>query len=159
MPAVKTEKGQQAFKDRSALTRHQRSAFIMFDGKRSAVEVLAATAGMGVTRDDLQFLFDQGFVAEGTVSLAPGGTVALAEGLDPATAPLVAGSGRSPQQRYEDAYPVATRLTAALGLRGFRLNLAVEGAGSFEQLAQLALKIRDAIGDEKFAELNRALHE
>ena len=40
--------------------------------------------------------------------------------------------------------PIATQLTAALGLRGFRLNLAVEGATSYEQLAaQLAPKIRE----------------
>jgi hypothetical protein len=69
-----------------------------------------------------------------------------------------AASGRTSQERYRDAYPVATQLTAALGLRGFRLNLAVESVGSFEQLVELALKIEQAVGREKFAALARALH-
>ena len=59
--------------------------------------------------------------------------------------------------RYKDAYPVATALTAELGLRGFRLNLAVEGAGSFADLSALAPKIREAVGDAKFAKLDKAL--
>lgn len=32
----------------------------------------------------------------------------------------VEGSGRSPMERYQAAYPIATELTAGLGLRGFR---------------------------------------
>ena len=46
-----------------------------------------------------------------------------------------------------------------MGLRGFRLNLAVEGAGSFEDLATLAPKIRELVGDEKFARLDKALFD
>ena len=67
-------------------------------------------------------------------------------------------SDRSAQQRYQDAYPIATQLTAGLGLRGFRLNLAVEGAGSFEKLLELAPKIRDAVGADKYASLDKALN-
>jgi hypothetical protein len=66
---------------------------------------------------------------------------------------------RSSQQRYQDAYPIATRLTASLGLRGFRLNLAVEAAGNYEQLGQLAPKIREAVGQEKYAPLEDALND
>ncbi len=64
---------------------------------------------------------------------------------------------RTAQQRYQDAYPVVTKLTASLGLRGFRLNLAVEAATTYEQLAALAPKIRAAVGDEKAAALENAL--
>jgi len=35
-------------------------------------------------------------------------------------------------ERYAEAYPIATQLTADLGLRGFRLNLAVEAALDYE---------------------------
>ena len=62
-----------------------------------------------------------------------------------------------PQQRYAEAYPIATKLTAGLGLRGVRLNLAVEGATSYEDLLALSPKIRDAVGAEKFAPLAKAL--
>jgi len=44
-------------------------------------------------------------------------------------------------------------------LRGCRLNLAVEGAGSFEQLAALVPRIREAVGAEKFVPLALALHD
>ena len=39
---------------------------------------------------------------------------------------------RSHQDRYIEAKMIATRLTASLGLRGFRLNLAVESAAGFD---------------------------
>ncbi|MCJ0761755.1 hypothetical protein [Variovorax terrae] len=150
MPYTKTETGQQALKDRSvALTPRQRSAFILFDGKRSLVEVLKATAGLGVTAEDVEYLVQTGLLAG-----APGDPgIPLAE---PAAAP--AGGQASAQERYQRAYPIATQLTASLGLRGFRLNLAVEATGSYEQLLALAPKIREAVGPEKFQPLERALN-
>ena len=63
----------------------------------------------------------------------------------------------SHQQRYQAAYPIATRLTAALGLRGFKLNLAVEAAANWEELVGLAPKIRAAVGTDRAVELDRAL--
>ncbi|WHZ13098.1 MAG: putative proline-rich protein [Burkholderiaceae bacterium] len=44
-----------------------------------------------------------------------------------------------------------------MGLRGFRLNLAVEAALGYEQLMQLVPRIRDAVGAEKCRLLERAL--
>ena len=64
----------------------------------------------------------------------------------------------SAQQRYKDAYPIATQLTGSLGLRGFRLNLSVEGSRRpTSNWLALAPKIRAAVGDEKAAALDRAL--
>lgn len=154
----KTEFGQSALHNRSlALTPRQRSAFIMFDGKRSLDEVLKATAGLGVTVDDVQHL-----VALGLLSAAA--AVALAQAVPvapPPAVPLQAGAmpTLSAQAHYSKAYPIATRLTAGLGLRGFRLNLAVEAAGDLAKLQELAPKIKDAVGAEKFSELERALYE
>ena len=64
----------------------------------------------------------------------------------------------SAQAHYFMAYPIATRLTAALGLRGFRLNLAVEAAGDLDKLKELAPKIKDAVGADKYKELDEALN-
>jgi hypothetical protein len=61
------------------------------------------------------------------------------------------------QQRYKDAYPIATQLTGSLGLRGFRLNLSVEGTSTYEELLALAPKIRAAVGEDKAVVLDRAL--
>ena len=145
MILAKTELGQQAFKDRSGgLKPRQRSAFILFDGVRSVGEVL--DAGVGISMDEIQQMIAAGY-------LAPGGIVTpshATEG-DDSAAP------RSTQQRYQDAYQVAIRLTGGLGLRGFRLNMAVEGAGSYEDLLALAPRIRAAVGADRAAELDRAL--
>ncbi|MBN9368735.1 MAG: hypothetical protein J0H59_17130 [Comamonadaceae bacterium] len=145
MQLVKTAQGQQAFKERShSLSQRQRSAFLLFDGQRSIDEVLAATAVMGITRDDVQAMVEQGL-------LAPAAGQAVA-GDAPAPA-----SERSPRERYQDAYLIATELTGALGLKGFRLNLAVEGASGFDDLVALAPKIREAVGEAKYERLKRAL--
>ena len=75
----KTETGRQVVKDRSVpLTPRQRSAFILFDGKRTVDGVLAATAGMGVTAEDIQFMADSGLLAvvEGAAAAAPARTPA-----------------------------------------------------------------------------------
>ena len=145
MQLVKTAQGQQAFKERShSLSQRQRSAFLLFDGQRSIDEVLAATAVMGITRDDVQAMVEQGL-------LAPAAGQAVA-GNAPAPA-----SDRSPKERYQDAYLIATELTGALGLKGFRLNLAVEGASGFDDLVALAPKIREAVGEAKYERLKRAL--
>ena len=170
---TKSETGHQVIKDRSVpLSPRQRSAFILFDGKRSVDNVLAATAGLGVTREDVQYMADQGLLVP-RPSAVPASLAAVAAPVAQPTAQGVedaagspaaavpapaATSDRSAQQRYQDAYPVATQLTASLGLRGFRLNLAVEGAGSFEKLLELAPKIRDAVGADKFASLDKALN-
>ncbi|MDN6885144.1 hypothetical protein QMO14_16175 [Variovorax sp. CAN2819] len=152
MILVKTEAGHQALKDRSIpLSPRQRSAFILFDGKRSVDDVLAA--GMGIVRQDI----DQ-MVALGVLEPAAGSAAPPAEA-PAAAAPAQGSSGRSRQQRYKDAYPIATQLTGSLGLKGFRLNLQVEGTTSYEDLLALAPKIRAAVGDEKAAALDKALND
>ena len=139
MIPVKTPLGQQVLKDRSvALTARQRTALIVIDGKRSIAEVLQH---VGAPPEDVSRLLELGLI-EGV----PGpGTV-------PQPAPAI-----SAQQRYAAAYPIAAQLTAALGLRGARLNLAVEAATGYDDLVAVATRIREAVGTEKFAPLAAAL--
>ena len=166
MILLKTETGQQVFKDRSVkLTPRQRSAFILFDGKRSVDEILSSCEG--VASEDIDQMISLGLLqpAGGTASLAatpPSGESVIAASAPIApiafkAAPTAIESGVSLQQRYKDAYPIATQLTGALGLRGFRLNLAVEGTTSYDELLTLAPKIRVAVGPDKAATLDRAL--
>ncbi|MBB1601786.1 hypothetical protein [Variovorax sp. UMC13] len=151
MILLKTEAGQRVFKDRSIrLTPRQRSAFILFDGQRSVDDVLGA--GMGIAREDIEQMVELGLLGQ------PGAAPLDAAATAVARAPIApVDAARSPQQRYQDAYPVATQLTGALGLRGFRLNLAVEGTASYEELLALAPKIRAAVGPDKAEMLDRAL--
>ena len=152
---TKTELGQSALQNRSlALTPRQRSAFIMFDGKRSAQDVLKATAGLGVTADDVSHLVALGLLAASAA--AP--PAVLAPQPAPAAPGIAGAPSQNAQEHYSKAYPIATRLTANLGLRGFRLNLAVEAAGDLAKLQELAPKIKDAVGAEKFKELENALY-
>jgi hypothetical protein len=152
MIIAKTEIGQRVMKDRSVpLTQRQRSAFILFDGKRSLDQVLAATAAAGVTREDVDRLFELKLVMDAS----PAATAAEEAEADEAKRY----KQRSSQERYLEAYPIATQLTASLGLRGFRLNLAVEAAGSYEALLELAPKIRNAVGEDKFMPLEKALND
>jgi hypothetical protein len=153
MRYVKTEAGHKALKDRSLLAPRQRSAFILFDGKRSLKEVLEATAGLGVTSDELVQLVELGLLEPDPQSVRDQTAEVVA------AAAVIAGkeSSDADNDRYRNAYPVAARLTGALGLRGFRLNLAVEGAADVEALRALLPKIRDAVGAGKCRELERAL--
>jgi hypothetical protein len=63
----------------------------------------------------------------------------------------------SEQAQYSKAHPIALRLTADLGLKGFRLNLAVEAAGDVDELRALAPTITAAVGAEKSRELQDCL--
>jgi hypothetical protein len=172
MILVKTDAGQQVLKDRSVpLSPRQRTAFILFDGKRSVDEVLAS--GTGIGREEIDQMVELGLLgpvagskpaapapARAPVSEAPAApAVASKAPAAPKPAEPAPPSGRSRQQRYKDAYPIATQLTGALGLMGFRLNLQVEGTTSYEDLVALAPKIRAAVGAEKAAALDRALND
>lgn len=156
MILVKTEKGQQVLKDRSVpLTPRQRAAFILFDGKRTVAEVLQASQGLG---EDVDQLVELGLLGRP----APAASAFAAAADSGAAAGQAAEGGgragaRTAQQRYQDAYRIATQLTASLGLRGFRLNLAVEAARTCEELSALAPKLRAALGPEKTSALERAL--
>ena len=162
---AKTALGLAAIKDRSAgLTPRQRSAFIMFDGKRDSSEILKMTAGVGVSPADIEHLLSLGLLASpGAVALVQEPALQASVSVAPAVAelPSLKPNGMptmSAQAHYTMAYPIATRLTAALGLRGFRLNLAVEAAGDLDKLKELAPKIKDAVGAEKYKELDEALN-
>lgn len=156
MRYTKTETGQQAFKERSPIfSARQRAAFILFDGNKTLDQVLASTVGMGVNAADIDHMVDQGFLAAvaGQTSPPVVTQVVTAAVLEAGTPP----SDRTAQQRYADAKPIATKLTAALGLRGFRLNLAVESAAGFDDLVALLPKIQDAVGPKLAHELELAL--
>jgi hypothetical protein len=167
----KTALGKQLFQERNiTLSFRQRSAFILFDGEKDDSVIFKALAATGLDAADIKALVDAGLieVSDGfkssdfrssdfkasvpfAASVPPGAVNAASPGA--AAAPPVV----SEQERYQRAYPIATKLTSGLGLRGFRLNFALESASGYKDLVALAPKIREAVGDEKFAELARAL--
>jgi hypothetical protein len=145
MQLVKTSLGQAAFKERSPLfSARQRSAFILFDGKKTVQQVFESASGLGVNQDDVDYMVAQGFLE--SLSLPPASAAA--------NVPI---SSRSPEDRYMAALPIATQLTAGMGLRGFRLNLAVEAASGYDDLLALLPKISEALGIKACRELEDAL--
>lgn len=167
MKHLKTDLGQQAFKERSSLlSARQRSAFIMFDGMKTTEQILQAVVGLGVTQADVDYLVLQGFLADVSPAATPSAPVAAVSGgaavdalerdsefgIDADRLALL-----SKQERYAMACTVATQLTSSLGLRGFRLNLAVQGAGDFDDLVKLLPKIQDAVGPKASRQLTSIL--
>ncbi|MCW8199844.1 hypothetical protein D8B23_15860 [Verminephrobacter aporrectodeae subsp. tuberculatae] len=159
MVLVKTLAGREALKSRHGhLSSRLRSAFILFDGQRTTGEILAATAPVGITQNDIQAMVAQGLLAPlSGPPQAPDAVAAPSAGELESVTTLMDETDRSPQERYQTAYPIAAELTSGLGLRGFRLNLAVEGTGGYNDLVALAPRIRDAVGDAKFRRLEKAL--
>jgi hypothetical protein len=161
MKHKKTELGKQTFKEHSsALSPRQRSAFIMFDGAKDDATILKLMAGMGLSVDDIQHLESLGLIEE--IGSATASNTATTANLVPAATSTsvsdIATTSTNEQERYQNAYPIAVKLASGLGFRGFRLNMSVEGASSYKDLVALAPKIKEAVGDEKFAELARALN-
>ena len=170
MKYKKTEAGQLAVKERSALlSSRQRSLLIMVDGQKEMADLVRTVTGLGGTAEDVKVLLEHGFIEGTGVGMAaqqaatPPAEQVSALAISPAAeSPLavVPASAReilSDQQLYQRAYPVATKLTSSLGLRGFRLNLAVEGAGDYQALLAVASRIREAVGEAKFKVLGQAL--
>ncbi|MDR2296719.1 MAG: hypothetical protein LBE30_00030 [Comamonas sp.] len=159
MHLIKTPEGQQAFKERHAdLSQRLRSAFLLFDGNRSLAQVLDATAALGIGKDDILGLVEKGWLVEKAQTTEP--SVARTESSIAAAALAPAEvDAQSVVRRYQKAYPMAASITGGLGLKGFRLNLAVEAAMGYAQLAELAPRIREAVGDKAYAPLHKALFE
>ena len=173
MLLIKTSAGQAAFKERSPrFSVRQRSTFILVDGRKTPVELLAATAGMGVTQEDLDHMIEQGFLSaqftDADVSAPapldmsqPAPFVPVSMLPTQPAAEVTAEPPRllSDQERYQIAKPLATQLTATLGLRGFVLSLSVESAAGYEALLDLLPQIQKAVGANAARELERALKE
>lgn len=143
MIPVKTPLGQQVLKDRSVkLTPRQRTALILIDGKQDVSDLLHATGGAGITREDVDRLFE--------LQLVVAAAAAAAQAAE--SAPQ-----RTDKERYAASYPIASQLAASLGLRGVRLSMAVEAAMTLDDLITVSGRIREAVGKEKFAPLEAAL--
>lgn len=154
MRYVKTEAGQRALKERSQqLTSRQRSAMILFDGKKTVDQVLAATADLGVVSIDIDHLLALGYLCVAEASVPPVGLPAVAS----AAVPAVEAPALTKSECFVLAWPIAIRLAGALGLRGYLLKRTVEAAAGYDDLVALLPKITDAAGTENTRELRKAL--
>ena len=152
---IKTDAGKDAITNRSdLLSPKQRAGLILVNGERSIDDLLKMVGGIGFTMADVSHMAELGLIVE-----LPGSLSIASNSSKPKSADPLGGfvDVETAQARYKLAYPLATKLTASMGLRGFRLNLAVEGAGSYSQLVQLFPKIQEAAGAEKSKALEDSL--
>lgn len=168
---IKTELGKKEFQDKSlGFSLRQRSAFILFNGDRTVEDIIQMTSALSVTTSDIDHMVAAGVLAPSvvlsvkpTVSALPlsppvssGKPMVVASILNP---PVSAEKAKLDEQaQYAKAYPIAVKLTSALGFRGFMLNLSVESASDLKALRDLAPKIKKAAGVENFKELEDALY-
>lgn len=153
MKYTKTSQGAEVIKSRSMpLGPRLRTLLLLCDGQRSDTEVLATTQGMGASAADMQELLALGLIeAVGGTPRSIGTPAAASSTSGPAAgdpapvAPAATPAAGVPADRYQLAYRMATQFTSELGLRGFRLQLAVESAMSLKDLQDLAPRIKDAL--------------
>ena len=138
---VKTAAGRQALKDRAeTMPRKYHFPFLMCDGVRDSADILAASVQHGFTSVDLYEMVQLGFV-EPMPTKVP-------MRIDPVQAAAASPARPSQQQAsvFFDASKLATALSANLGLRGFRLNLAVQTASNLTDLDALLPQLEKALG-------------
>ncbi|MBI2772178.1 MAG: hypothetical protein HYX47_21345 [Burkholderiales bacterium] len=148
MRLTKTEAGVKAMRDRSVpLTARQRGAFILCDSRYPKSRVLANARMAGVAESDIDYLIHLGLVAE----IADEQELAAERAAEEF-------HNRPPIARFKDAYPMAVRLSGAMGLKGFRLNMAVERCGSYEDLCRVLPALKAAVKPEMLRPLEQALY-
>jgi hypothetical protein len=158
MKYQKSQAGLDEVKRRNLVqAQRQRSALILFDGHRTVSQVLEATRVLGVGTDDIASLVSLGLLVEVSVTAIPSAVPQTNETSAHDTHQTI--GVQSHADRYKLAYPLAVELTGAMGLRGYRLNLAVEGAGGVDDLIALFPKIKEALGQTKCAPLEKILFE
>ena len=139
---VKTAAGRQALKERSELMpRKYHFPFLMCDGVRDSADILTASAQHGFTSVDLYQMVQLGFIEAASAGVAP----VLLQTPGVSGAPSQAPSPQS-AALFVEAEHLATSITAKLGLRGFRLNMAVERTNNLADLKALLPQIEEAAG-------------
>jgi ribosomal protein L12E/L44/L45/RPP1/RPP2 len=145
MAYAKTELAHEVLKTKSiALTPRQRAMLIMADGTKDAAKLLGLTAGIGATIEDLEALTSLALLQE--VKPPPISRPAAPAPVPAPTPPAAARPKAPPAQAdYKTAYLAGVALTSSLGFKGFRLNLAMESAGTLDDIEALRPKILEAM--------------
>lgn len=144
---VKTDAGRIEMQTRALVKeRARRNLLLLIDGSKSEEMLLANLAG--ISADDFQELRKLDLIAPaaGAVTVGDPSRAASVE----ASRPTVPQSLAEAPLDYGQFTAALTKLISAqLGLRGFTLTLAVEKAGTIEELQNVAQRTLDQIRDRK----------
>jgi len=160
---VKTEAGRLEMQSRALVKeRAQRNLLLVIDGIKTEELLLQGLAGISMT--DFEVLQSLGLIApvagSGNVRI---GRPAGAPAADAAPAPAAAPAEPVAPLDYAQFTAALTQMISAeLGLRGFVLTLAVEKAGTIEELRAVAdrtiAQIAERKGEAKAAAARRQLY-
>jgi hypothetical protein len=149
---AKTEAGRAEMQAKALIKeRAQRNLLLLIDGQKTEEMLLANVAG--ITADDFTALEGMGLIEP--VLTSPGRSGKSASASPPPAEPVELDYGR-----FTEA--LTQLISRELGLRGFTLTLAVEKAGTIEELKEVARRtldqIRERKGDAAAEQARRALY-
>ena len=142
---IKTDAGRAEVQTRALVKeRLQRTLLLLIDGTKSEELLLSSVAG--TRAEDFKLLLDLGLIAPalGAVRTGTQAPPAVRE-VAPAEAPEPA----APPDYAQFTARLTQLISKELGLRGFTLTLAVEKAGTSEELQAVAQRALDQIRDRK----------
>jgi hypothetical protein len=157
MPSViwaKTEAGRVEMQAKSLVKeRAQRNLLLLIDGQKTEEMLLANVAG--ITKDDFGALESMGLIETAAAPAAKSSRASAA----PAPAPA---APAAPLDYAHFTETLTQLISKELGLRGFTLTLAVEKAGTIEELRDVANRaieqIRERRGAPAAEQARRALY-
>jgi hypothetical protein len=140
---AKTDAGRSAMQAKAVIKeRAQRNLLLLIDGQKSEEMLLANLAG--ITPDDFSALEAMGLI-EPIVSASRGGAAKAV----PAAAPAAPVELAAPLDYAHFTETLTQLISKELGLRGFTLTLAVEKAGTIEELRDVANRAIEQIRERK----------
>lgn len=164
----KTAKGRAEISTRQfQLPAKIRTLLVMIDGKRPLAELFKQTQGLGLSQENIDYLLDEGFIAE----------VAEASNIpEPVATPVVpslplassapSASTTPPVQQMDDVKRLQalhnffnSTIKSTSGLRGFALQLKTERAATLQEFADLRRPYVEAVNKAKGREMAISLRD
>lgn len=138
----KTDKGrEEIISRRYHLANRLRTLLVMVDGKQTSDDLLAKVAALGLTRENLQELEQEGYVQRLGLSTQFDETIALQDLQDSQSTVHVNG-----QELFQVLYDFYTEnIKQYLGLRGYNLQFVVERANDLQDFRELRTQFLDAV--------------
>ncbi len=154
----KTEKGQDEIHTRkNHLPSRMRSLLVLVDGKTGDDALLKKVAGLGLTRESIEELLQQGFIAPHP-DQTPSEVAVGAPSAEPEAHPDKSAILPEGETQWEALYHFyTTTIKSTLGLRGYALQLKVERCASIDDFRALRQPYVDAVLKSKGPEMARSL--
>ena len=127
--------------------RAQRNLLLLIDGQKTEEMLLANLAG--ITPDDFTALVSMGLIEP--VTSRAGQARPAGSNAAPAAAPAAAEAPAEPLDYAHFTQTLTQLISKELGLRGFTLTLAVEKAGTIQELMDVANRALQQITERKGA--------